>query len=279
MVTAWVGISGWTYPPWRGDFYPPGLRHRDELRYAASKLSSIEINGSFYSLQRPTSFHRWAEETPAAFCFAVKGGRFITHLKRLRDVDTAVANFLASGVLCLGAKLGPVLWQLPPTLAYEPDRMLDFVARLPHSMDEAAYLARRHDDRVQGRAWTGTVEDRPLRHAIEVRHDSFRSAGFLDLLRENSIAAVVADTAGRWPQLTAVTAGFVYVRLHGAKELYTSGYTPGELAVWAERIQHWLRDGLDVYVYFDNDVKVRAPYDAMALRRLLEPEVALNPGR
>ncbi|MDQ2838178.1 MAG: DUF72 domain-containing protein [Actinomycetota bacterium] len=269
-MSAWVGISGWTYPPWRGDFYPAGLAHRKELAYAASKLSSIEINGSFYALQLPTSFHRWAAETPDDFRFAVKGGRFITHLKRLREVDVPVANFLASGVLVLADKLGPLLWQLPPTLAFDADRIAEFVGRLPHSTGEAAYLARRHDDRVAGRAWTGTLTDRPLRHAIEVRHTSFVNAQFLDLLRQNSIAMVVADTAGRWPQLFDVTADFVYVRLHGAGELYTSGYTAAELEVWADRVRGWTANGLDVYVYFDNDVKVRAPYDAMALRALLE---------
>lgn len=269
-MRAWVGISGWTYPPWRGDFYPPGLAHRNELRYAAAKLSTIEINGSFYALQLPTSYYRWAAETPDGFKFAVKGGRFITHLKRLHDVELPVANFLATGVLSLDDKLGPLLWQLPPTLRFEPDRIADFVSALPHSTGEAGYLARRHDDRIAGRSWTGALIDRPLRHAIEVRHDSFRTPQFLDLMRQHSIAVVVADTAGRWPQFFDLTADFVYVRLHGAKELYTSGYTEAELSVWAGRIRDWQRQGLEVYVYFDNDVKVRSPYDAMALRALLD---------
>ncbi|MGI8667850.1 MAG: DUF72 domain-containing protein [Jatrophihabitans sp.] len=268
-VNAWVGISGWTYPPWRGGFYSAGLAYRNELRYAASKLSFIEINGTFYALQRPSSFYRWAAETPQDFCFAIKAGRFITHLKRLREADTAVANFLASGLLSLQAKLGPVLWQLPPTMAFEPQRIADFVTRLPHSTGEAAYLARRHDDRVAGQAWTGALADRPLRHAVEVRHDSFRSPQFIELMRQNSIGVVVADTAGRWPQLFEVTADFVYLRLHGASALYASGYTGSELNRWADRIRAWLAAGLDVYAYFDNDLKVRAPYDAMALRALL----------
>lgn len=268
-MNAWVGISGWIYPPWRGDFYPKGLPHRKELAYAASRLSSIEINGSFYALQRPTSFHRWAAETPPGFVFSVKGGRFITHMKKLRDVRTPLANFFGSGVLALQDKLGPLLWQLPPTLGFDADRLADFFSGLPASTAEAAYLARHHDDRLAGRAWTGVLADWPLRHAVEVRHDSYRTPAFVELLRQLGVGLVVADTAGRWPQLFDVTADFVYVRLHGAQELYVSGYGPDELAVWAERIRGWTSAGLDVFVYFDNDVKVRAPYDAQALQALL----------
>ncbi|HEX8095880.1 DUF72 domain-containing protein [Jatrophihabitans sp.] len=265
-MNAWVGISGWIYQPWRGDFYPKGLPHRQELAFAASRLSSIEVNGSFYALQRPASYHRWAAETPPDFVFSVKGGRFITHMKKLRDVQTPLANFFASGVLALQDKLGPLLWQLPPTLAFDADRLTDFFTSLPSSTGEAAYLARQHDQRLAGRAWTGVLEDRPLRHALEIRHDSYRTPAFPRLLRELGVALVVADTAGRWPQLFDVTADFVYVRLHGAQELYTSGYDAAELSVWADRIQAWTGAGLDVFVYFDNDVKVRAPYDAQALQ-------------
>jgi uncharacterized protein YecE (DUF72 family) len=268
-MSVWVGISGWRYVPWRGDFYPAGLAQRNELFYAAQRLTSIEINGSFYALQRPNNYRSWAEQTPADFVFSVKAPRFITHMKRLRDVDTAVANFFASGVLALEDKLGAILWQLPPTLAFEYERMNDFLSRLPRSTGEAAYLARHHDDRLSGRSWTGTLGDRPLRHAVEVRHDSFRDNAFLSLLREQAIAVVVADTAGRWPQIMDVTADFVYVRLHGAEELYASGYDPEALDTWAKRIEGWAAEGRDSYVYFDNDIKVRAPYDAMALQRRL----------
>ncbi|MCW2524457.1 MAG: hypothetical protein JWO63_2792 [Frankiales bacterium] len=264
-----VGISGWNYPPWRGDFYPKGLPHRSELSFAASRLNSIEINGTFYALQKPVSFFRWAEETPEDFVFSVKGPRFITHMKKLRDVDVPVANFFASGVLALGQKLGPILWQLPPSLPFQPERIERFLDALPRSTGEAAYLARRHDQRLTGRSWTGTAVDRPLRHTIEVRHESYRSAEFTAMTRSSAVAVVVAETAGQWPQLFDVTADFVYVRLHGAAELYTSGYTPDELAVWAGRVRDWEGAGLAVYVYFDNDVKVRAPYDAQALQALL----------
>jgi uncharacterized protein YecE (DUF72 family) len=265
-MNAWIGISGWIYQPWRGEFYPKGLPHRQELSYAASRLSSIEINGSFYALQRPSSYHRWAAETPPGFVFSVKGGRFITHMKKLRDVRTPLANFFASGVLALQDKLGPLLWQLPPSLPFDADRLADFFMGLPRSTGEAAYLARRHDERLAGRAWTGVLADRPLRHAVEIRHDSYRTPAFVQLLRELGIALVVADTAGRWPQLFDVTADFVYVRLHGAQELYVSGYDEADLAVWTDRIVNWTSSGLDVFVYFDNDVKVRAPYDAQALQ-------------
>lgn len=260
-----VGISGWTYPPWRGVFYPAKLAHRRELAYAAGQLSSIEINGSFYSLQRPSSYRHWRAETPDDFVFSVKGGRFITHMKKLRDVDTPLANFFGSGLLALEDKLGPILWQLPPSLGFDEQRLDAFFARLPRSTAEAAYLARRHDDRIHDRAWTSTAQDRPLRHCLEVRHDTFKVPALLDVLRRWQIGLVVADTAGKWPQLFDVTADFVYVRLHGADELYVSGYTPEALDTWAQRIRGWTAQGCDVYVYFDNDVKVHAPFDAMAL--------------
>ncbi|MDT4946443.1 MAG: hypothetical protein QOH14_3176 [Pseudonocardiales bacterium] len=269
--TVRIGISGWTYPPWRGVFYPKGLPHRAELSYAASRLSTIEINGSFYSLQRPTSYQSWYEQTPEDFVFSVKGARFITHMKKLRGVETPLANFFASGVLALREKLGPVLWQLPPSLGFDAQRLTDFFARLPRSTAEAAWLARRHDERLDGRALTETDADRPIRHAMEVRHDSFKTVAFTELLREHHIAVVVADTAGKWPLIREVTTDFVYVRLHGDVELYTSGYTDAALDEWAALLRGWAQSGHDCYVYFDNDVKVRAPFDAMALAARLTP--------
>jgi uncharacterized protein YecE (DUF72 family) len=276
-----VGISGWTYPPWRGVFYPAGLAHRRELEYAAGRMNSVEINGSFYSLQRPSSYQAWYGQTPPGFVFSVKGPRFVTHMKKLADVETPVANFLASGVLALADKLGPVLWQLPPNLGYDPARLAGFFRLLPRTTAAAADLATRHDERMDGRALTVTDVDRPLRHALEVRHRSFETPGFVELLREHDIALVCADTAGTWPMLDDVTADFVYVRLHGAQELYVSGYDEPALDRWADKIRCW-RSGhtpstgrtlappapaqpRDVFVYFDNDVKVRAPFDAIAL--------------
>jgi uncharacterized protein YecE (DUF72 family) len=265
-----VGTSGWRYPPWRGAFYPPGLAQRRELAYLSERVSSIEINGSFYSLQRPESFRSWAADTPDDFLFAVKGGRFITHLKQLRDVETPLANFFASGVLALGAKLGPLLWQLPPRMRFDRDRIESFLALLPRSTAAAAKLAAEHDERLDGRALTETDADRPLRHALEVRHESFRDPTLPGLLREHDVALVVADSAGTWPYFCEVTASFVYVRLHGADELYASGYTPDALDSWAAKVRSWCADGLDTYVYFDNDAKVHAPRDAIALRARLD---------
>ena len=167
-----VGISGWRYAGWRGDFYPKGLAQRRELEYAAERLTSIEINGSFYSLQRASSYAAWREATPDDFVFAVKGGRFITHLKRLVDVETPLANFFASGVLALGSKLGPVLWQLPEVLTYDADRLAGFFERLPRTTADAARIAAGHDARVKDPLTTPLV-DAPLRHALEFRSASF----------------------------------------------------------------------------------------------------------
>jgi uncharacterized protein YecE (DUF72 family) len=246
-------------------FYPKGLPHRRELEYLSSQLNSVEINGTFYSLQRPDSFRRWHDDTPDDFTFAVKGARFITHMKKLANVDTPLANFFASGVLALRGKLGPLLWQLPPTLGFDADRLAAFFARLPRSTDEAAWLARRHDERMTGRAVTVTDADRPLRHALEVRHKTFLTPAFTELLRAHHIALVIADTAGRWPLIDETTSDLVYVRLHGDVELYTSGYTDEALDRWATKIAAWAAAGHDVQVHFDNDVKVHAPYDAMSL--------------
>jgi uncharacterized protein YecE (DUF72 family) len=253
-------------------------------------MSSIEINGSFYSLQRPSSYRCWAEQTPSDFVFAVKGGRFITHMKKLRDCSAPLANFFASGLLCLGAKLGPILWQLPPNLGFHPDRLAEFFNLLPRDHDQAAELARRHDAKVEGRSFSDALYKGPIRHAVEVRHESFRTPAFIELLRAHKIGLVIADTAGRWPFLEDVTADFVYIRLHGDQELYVSGYTDEALNLWAERIRSYCRGetpkrakekllapempadpskGRDVYVYFDNDAKVHAPFDAIALARKL----------
>ncbi len=265
-MTARVGISGWRYPGWRGDFYPSGLVQRRELEYAASRLTSIEINGSFYSLQRPTSYAAWRAQTPDDFVFSVKGPRYVTHLKRLVGVETALANFFASGVLGLGPKLGPVLWQLPETLRFDAEVLDGFLALLPRSTAAAAALAGSHDDKVPtDRSLTSTESDLPLRHALEFRSADFATGDALEVLRRHRVACVLADTAGRWPVVEQATADLMYVRLHGDRELYASGYTDRALDGWADRCRGWLRDGLDVFVYFDNDVKGFAPYDAMRL--------------
>jgi uncharacterized protein YecE (DUF72 family) len=265
-----IGTSGWLYPPWRGVFYPSGLAHRRELEYLSGRLRSVEINGSFYSLQRPSSYRNWYAATPDDFVFAVKGPRFITHMKKLRDPETVLANFFASGVLALGSKLGPILWQLPPSLGFDPKRLSSFFYALPRDTTAATELAGRHDERMTGdKLWSATEHEpgpsRPLRHALEVRHPSFLDPALPPLLRDHDIALVTADTAGKWPFFDELTAtDFAYARLHGDVELYTSGYTDEALDAWATRIERW-RDGREVYVYFDNDVKVRAPADAIGL--------------
>jgi uncharacterized protein YecE (DUF72 family) len=264
-----VGISGWAYPAWRGDFYPRGLPHRRELEYAAERMTTVEINGSFYSLQRPTSYASWREQTPDDFVFAVKGGRYITHMKKLRDVDTALANFFASGVLALGPKLGPVLWQLPANLGFDAERVDDFLGRLPRTTVEAAALAGKHDAKVpEDRALTTAEADQPLRHALEFRSPTWCVPQAYDLLRRHDVACVVADTAGRFPQVDEDTTDFHYVRLHGDEELYTSGYSPAALDRWARRCRAWARTG-DVFVYFDNDALGFAPHDAVGLAERL----------
>ncbi|MGD8201235.1 DUF72 domain-containing protein [Ornithinimicrobium sp. W1679] len=266
-----IGISGWRYAPWRGVFYPPGLLQRRELEYASRCLDTVEINGSFYSLQRPSSYRAWAEQTPPDTVLSVKGSRFITHMKKLRDVDTALANFFASGPLALEHRLGPFLWQLAPRFRYDHDRLDAFLARLPRTAYQAAELAAQHDDRLREPAWTspGPDPERPLRHVLEVRHPTFAdNAELLDLLRRHGVGIVVADAAGLWPYYDVVTAPVVYVRLHGDTELYTSGYGEEALGVWAQRIRGWAEQA-EVFVYFDNDVKVHAPHDAMRLADVL----------
>jgi uncharacterized protein YecE (DUF72 family) len=274
-MTIRVGISGWRYPPWRGDFYPEGLPQRRELEYAASQLTSIEINGTFYSLQRSSSYAKWRSAVPDDFVFAVKGGRFITHMKRLRDTETPLANFFASGVLGLDQTLGPILWQLPATFAYDEQVMGAFFALLPRTTSEAAQLATRHDDKVSGdKLWSGEVTDRPLRHALEPRHQSFASDEALAQLTESDVALVVADSAGKWPRFEQAVGPFVYARLHGDTELYASGYTDSALDQWADRLRGWTSDGRDAFVYFDNDIKGYAPHDARRLIAKLDERAA-----
>ncbi len=281
-----VGLSGWTYKSWRGRFYPEGLPHKRELAHIGSIFPTVEINGTFYSMQRPESFGRWAELTPDDFVFSVKGPRFLTHMKRLNDPVAPLGNFVASGLLRLGAKLGPVLWQLPPNFHFNPDKLDAFFRLLPRDTHAAAACGRRHDQRLKARAWLRTGPRRQrLRHAVEVRHKSFCVPDFIDLLRRHNIALVCADTVD-WPLLMDLTSDFVYCRLHGSRELYRSGYSAAELGRWARRIRAW-RDGKpmcdgtfvgfpakamprDVYVYFDNTDKLMAPRDAQALMRRLE---------
>ena len=282
-----IGISGWRYAGWRGVFYPEGLAQSRELAFASSVLPTIEINGSFYSLQRPQNYQDWYDATPPGFVFAHKGNRFITHIKRLRDPEKPLANGLASGVRLLREKLGPFLWQFPPNFKFNADLVEHFFSLLPHDTEKALDMACGHEERMNGRAALEIDRKRPMRHAMEIRNDTFNDPDFVKLLRKYDVALVVADTAGKWPDFEDVTADFMYVRLHGQEELYASGYTDEALQRWAKRIDAWAvgsqvddarlivpgpppkRAGRDVYCYFDNDIKVYAPFDAHKLAGLV----------
>ncbi|HTN30865.1 MAG TPA: DUF72 domain-containing protein [Pseudomonas sp.] len=294
-----IGISGWRYAPWRGDFYPEGLAQKQELHYASRTVGSIEINGSFYALQTPERYAGWYADTPDDFVFSVKAPRFITHVRRLREVETPVANFFASGVLRLEDKLGPVLWQFPPNFRFDAEQFEQFLGLLPQDAEAARACARqcgstlRHKDSLQ------FAHEGPLRHAVEIRNRSFVVPAFVELLSRYRVALVVADTAGKWPYQEDLTSDFLYLRLHGDEELYASGYSAEALDRWAERIRHWTRgkqpgdahlidagrrverQSRDLYCYFDNDVKVRAPYDARGLleRLGLADRLEYLPGR
>ena len=264
MKNACIGISGYVYPGWRGRFYPEDLPARRWLEFASRTFDSIELNGTFYSLKSPAIFKRWVDETPDHFIFAIKCSRYITHNLKLRNAKNALGNFFASGVLALGEKTGPFLWQLPASYGYTRERVSNFLDLLPRSAREAEKTARGHDDRVRDPLTRASV-DAPYRHAFEVRHESFFCDEFYDLLRAHGCALVLADTAGKFPYAEEITADFVYVRLHGSTQLYVSGYTDSELDTWARKVRTWLRTK-DVYVYFDNDAKVHAPFDALRLR-------------
>lgn len=285
MSTVEIGISGWTYEGWRGTFYPPKLPHKKELSFASRELPTIEINGTFYALQKPESYQHWYGLTPENFIFSVKANRYITHIKRLRDIDVPVANFLCSGPLALKEKLGPFLWQFPPSLVFDPERFEHFLSILPHTFDEAKKLSNISDLPSERQFVKGGKQK--IRHAVEVRHQSFLNPWFVELLKKYNVAIVFADTAGKWPYLEDLTSDFIYVRLHGDSELYVSGYDDAALDFWSERIGLWLEgkepaDKLtitddepapikrDVFVYFDNDAKVRAPVDAKTLIQKLE---------
>ncbi|WP_366118294.1 DUF72 domain-containing protein [Acidovorax sp.] len=281
-----IGISGWRYAPWRGAFYPPGLPQAQELAFAARQFPAIELNGSFYALQRPSSYQRWAEQTPQGFVFAVKAPRYITHILRLRDIRPALANFFASGVLALGPKLGPLLWQLPPGLAFDAGLLDEFLAQLPRDGEAALRLAGEREARMHGKEWLGPVAPLRLQHALEVRDPSFCQPAAAALLQRHGVALVAADTGGRWPELGDATADFVYIRLHGAPKLYASNYGQAALATWAERLRAWAGGGTppgmarlaatppparprNVFCFFDNTMKPFAAENALALTRML----------
>lgn len=293
-----IGISGWRYVPWRGDFYPKGLTQKNELKFASRAVNSIEINGSFYALQSPDLYARWYADTPDNFVFSVKAPRFITHVRRLNDVEKPIANFFASGIFQLKNKLGPILWQFPPSFRFDAEKFEHFLSLLPHDLKQAKACAAGSDEKMHKPGYLDIPKVSRLRHAVEIRHESFKVPEFITLLRKYKVALVMADTAGKWPYMEDLTSDFVYLRLHGDKELYASGYSDEAIERWSQRIDAWRqgsqpadaelvstgkaakRKSRDIFCYFDNDIKVRAPYDARQLleRFDLTKSLAVAPG-
>lgn len=272
MAKTWVGISGWTYEGWQGTFYPDDLPKKKELEYASRQLTSLEVNGTFYSLQKPHSFQAWYDQTPENFPLALKGPQYLTHIRRLKEIDEPLANFFASGLLCLKEKLGPILWQFPPNVMLKDDRFEKFLELLPHDGKSAAKLAKKHGEKVEGREFTTVKENFPVRHAFEFRHPSFLNRDFLSLMREHNVAFVVAHEGGeKAPYLEEPTADFMYVRLHGEGKKFAKGYPESQIATWEKKVKRWNKTGLDVFLYFSNEAKVYSPAGAMKLIKLLHP--------
>lgn len=255
-----AGIGGWTFAPWRGTFYPDGLRQKDELNYASRQLATIEINGTYYGTQKPATFAKWAADVPDGFVFSVKGNRFVTNRRVLAEAADSMQHFLGSGIAELGDHLGPILWQFAPTKKFDPDDFGDFLAMLPSSQDGVA-----------------------LRHALEVRHESFSTPEFIELAARRGVAIVYAEHH-KYPEIADVTAPFVYARLQKGQDDIPTAYAPEDLDLWAQRAGKWaaglVPDDLpyadtnrpveqrprDVYVYFIHEGKVRAPQAAMAMQ-------------
>ena len=262
-----VGVSGWSYDAWRGDYYPEDQPRKKWLSWISRRFATLEANGSFYSLLSPSTYGAWYDQTPRDHRIAVKGSRFITHNKKLGNARLALANFLASGVLALGEKLGPILWQLSSRQAFDRGRLEAFFDLLPRDTRAAASLAAEHDGRVE-EPFLAAEPNHRIRHVIEPRHATFFEPDAIRVLRRARVALAVSH-AGRWPMHEELTAGFAYVRLHGAPVTYASGYTDEQLGGWARKIRAWARAG-DVYVYFDNDARGHAPHDAERLTRQLD---------
>ncbi|MFL9966478.1 DUF72 domain-containing protein [Paraburkholderia sediminicola] len=287
-----IGISGWRYKGWRDSFYPRGLKQDDELRFASRLFQTIEINGTHYSLQSLDRWRNWYAGTPPHFVFSVKGARYLTHLLRFRDESARAgsANFFSQGMLSLNEKLGPFLWQFPPTFRFEPAGMERFLRLLPRDSSAALALAKQHDERVKT-PYVSIDRQRPLRHAVEIRHGSFLDGAFVELLRRHEVALVVSDSTEAWPLAEDLTADFVYIRLHGTESRYSGTYPDEALDFWAARIDAWRRGSQpadarliaphlepsvvkqrDIYCYFDNDAKTHAPFDAQRLLQRIDPK-------
>jgi uncharacterized protein YecE (DUF72 family) len=270
-----VGMSGWTYAPWRKIFYPEKLLQKKELEYASRQVTAIEVNGTFYGLQKPDTFRAWYDQAPNDFKFALKAPKYMTHVLRLKDVEESLSTFLASGVLCLKEKLGPILWQFPPHLSYKDSRFEEFAKILPKNSQDAASVSRSYNQRVLKEAFTEAVSDFPIRHAFEVRHPSFENPEFLAMLKHYQIAAVFVDSCKQKPIFKESTSNFVYYRMHGDEAQLKEGYPLTRLKKIAYDLQSWTekkqdQPAKDVYLFFNNDVKVHAPQDAVKLQSLLK---------
>lgn len=241
MGTIHIGIGGWSFEPWRGAFYPPGTKAKDELSYAASHVTAIEINATYYRSQSPQSFANWAAAAPDGFRFAVKASRFATNRRVLAEAGESVAKFLGQGLTALGDRLGPILWQFMATKTFDVDDMAAFIAMLPAVLDDV-----------------------PLRHAIEVRHESFSDPAFVEMARAANIAIVHADHP-EFPLIEADTADFVYARVMQAEEELAEGYDSAALDRWADWARAKAIGGRDVYLFFIGAAKIRNPAAAMAL--------------
>jgi uncharacterized protein YecE (DUF72 family) len=238
-----VGVGGWVYPPWRGVFYPPGLPQARELGYASRRLTTIEINGTFYGPQKPASYRRWHDETPEDFVFSLKGPRIATHRPDLAAVGPVFARFVASGIVELRDKLGPILWQFPPNMPIDEDALAAFLELLPHQVD-----------------------GRTLRHAVEFRGSGVATASVLELLRRHKVALVAGDSRPDFE----ITADFVYAHLRRCADDEPDGYPPDALDAWAERLrERSAQDACDCFVYFISGAKIRAPAAAQALLQRL----------
>lgn len=236
-----IGIGGWTFEPWRGTFYPPGLPQARELEYAGQHLTAIEINGTFYRTQSAASFAKWRDAVPEGFVFAVKASRFCTNRKVLAEAGESIGKFVGQGLTELGGKLGPILWQLAATKKFEPDDMAAFLALLPAKEDGL-----------------------DLRHALEARHESFDDPAFFDMARRHNVAVVFADS-DKYPRFDEQTADFTYARLQNTREEIATGYTDAELDQWSKQVQDWAKGERDVFAFFISGAKVRAPVAAQAL--------------
>ena len=252
-----IGIGGWTYPPWRGLFYPPDLPQRRELDYAAATFGAIEINATFYGRQSPSSWANWAAAVRDGFQFAIKGSRFCVTRPRLADAGEGIGNFLAQGLTALGPKLGPILWTFAARRQFDRDDIAAFLSLLPRRFDGL-----------------------PLRHVLEPRHESFRDEAFFQLCRDHDAAIVFGDDDD-FPCLDADTASFAYARLQRMREVIATGYDGPALDGFAARARRWSSDGRDSYLFLINGAKLRAPAAALALQQRLAgqgPTRSLPPG-